>query len=154
MHEKERKYLLDVIRYFQYPARQEIALQGNENNDNFTQLLMLLEMKGENIIAHLDGTIGNKFTHHDIHNESLNIMSRHVLLSQLETICKKFHFSIMADEYTYITNKKQFSICIHIVDGALEVKEDFRGFYELENKKSLAVVNAVKDNLLRYNLNL
>ena len=144
VREKERKYLLDVIRYLQYLARQEITLQGHENNDPFPQLMMLLGTKGENIIAHLDGTIRNKFTHHDIHKESMNIMSRHVLLFKLEAICKKFLFSMMADEYTDI----------YVIDGNLEVKEDFRGSYELENINSLTVVNAIKDNLLRFNLSL
>lgn len=40
---------------------QGIALQGNENNDNFRQLMMLLGTKDESIIAHLKGAIGNKF---------------------------------------------------------------------------------------------
>ena len=40
VREKERKYLLDVIRCLRYLARQGIALQGNENNDIFTQLMM------------------------------------------------------------------------------------------------------------------
>ena len=79
-------------RRVRYLARQVIALQGKENNDNFMQLMMLLGTKDESIIAHLDGTIGNKYTHHDIHNELLNIMSRHVLVSKLETICKNVFF--------------------------------------------------------------
>ena len=90
MSEKERKYLLDVIMCLRYLARQGTALQGNGNNVNFTQLMMLLGTKDGSIIAHLDGTIGNKYyTHHDIQNELLNIMSRHVLFSKLKTICKK-----------------------------------------------------------------
>ena len=92
VREKERKYLLDVIRCLRYLARQGIALQGNENNDNFTQLMMLLGTKEESIVAHLDGTIGTKYTHQDIHNQLLNIMSRHVLLSKLETIRKNVFF--------------------------------------------------------------
>ena len=36
----------------------------------------------------------------------------------------------------------------------LEVKEDFRGFYELENIKSVTFVNRIKDILLRFNLSL
>ena len=81
-------------------------------------------------------------------------MSRHVLLSKLETIRKNVFFSIMADEYTDITNKEQFSFCIRTVDDNLEVKEDFLGFYELENMKSVTNVNAIKDILLTFNLNI
>ena len=52
VREKERKYLLDVIRCLRYLVRQGIALQGNENNDNFTQLMMLLGTKDGSIIAY------------------------------------------------------------------------------------------------------
>ena len=60
MHENERKYLLDVIRCLRYLARHGIALQGNENN-NFAQPMMVLGMKDEIVVAHRNGTIGNKF---------------------------------------------------------------------------------------------
>ena len=120
-------------------SRQGIALQRNESNDNFTQLMMLLGTKDESIIAHLDRRIGNKFTHCDIQNELLNITSRLILLSKLETI-HNFSFSIMADEYTDITNKEQFSFFIRTVDDNLEIKEDFLDFYLLEKIKKLTVV--------------
>ena len=116
--------------------------------------MMLLGTKDESIIAELDGTIGNKYTRHGIQNKLLNIMSRHVLLSKLETIRKNVFFSIIADEYTDITNKEQFSFCIRTVDNNLEVKEDFLGFYELENMKSVTNVNAIRDILLTFNLNI
>ena len=143
-----------MIRCLRYLARQVIALQGNENNDNFTQLIMLIGRKDESIIAHLGGTLGNKYTHHDMQNELLNIISRHVLLSKLETIRKNIFFTIMTDDYTDITNKEQFSFCIRTVDDNLEVKEDFLGFYELENIKIVRAVNAIKDILLRFNFSL
>ena len=54
--------------------------------------MMLLGTKDESTIAHLEETIGNKYTHHDVQNELLNIMSRHVFLSKLETIRKKQFF--------------------------------------------------------------
>ena len=93
VREKERKYLLGVISCLRYLARQGIELPGNENNDNFTQLMILLGTKDESIIAHLEGTIGNKYTHYDIQNELLHIMSLHVLFSKLETIGKNVFFN-------------------------------------------------------------
>ena len=68
VREKERKYLLDVIKCLRYLARQGIALEGNKNNDHFTQLMMLLGTNDKRIIAHMDGTLGNKHIHHDIQN--------------------------------------------------------------------------------------
>ena len=60
----------------------------------------------------------------------------------------------MADEYTDITNKEHFFFCIRTINDNLEVKEDFLGFSESENIKSVTVVNAIKDVLLKFNLNL
>ena len=40
---------------------------------------------------------------------------------------------------------KQVSICIRTVNDNLEVKEDFLSFYELENIKSITVINAIKN---------
>ena len=80
VRERERKSLLDMIRYL---ARQGIALQRNGKNHNFRQLMMLLGTEDESITAHLDGTIAYKYTHHDIQN---------VLLFKLETIHKLLFF--------------------------------------------------------------
>lgn len=54
--------------------------------------MMLLGMKDKNMIAHLRGTIGIEYTHHDIQNKLLNIMPRNILLSKLKTIRKKKMF--------------------------------------------------------------
>ena len=53
--EVERKYLIEVIKCLRYLARQEIALQGHDGNDNFTQLLRLIGTKDSNITDHLEG---------------------------------------------------------------------------------------------------
>ena len=54
--------------------------------------MMMLGTKDESIIADLDGTIGNNYTHYVIQNELLNIMSRHVLLYKQETTLTCFSF--------------------------------------------------------------
>ena len=129
--EKERKHLLDVIRCLRYLARQGIALQKNENDDNFMQLMMLLGTKDESIIAHLDGAIGTKYTHHDRQNELLNIMSCHFLLSKLKKIRENVgFFLIMADQYTDIANKEQFPFCVLTVDDGYERKHKERNSHE------------------------
>ena len=86
--------------------------------------MMLLGTKDESMIAHLDGTIGNKYTHLDIQNEFLYIIPRHVLLSKLETIRKNVFFFKMA------SSVQQFSLCIRTADNTSKVKQNFLGFYE------------------------
>ena len=75
----KRKYLLDVIKCLRYLSHQGIAVQGHDENENFTQLLRLLGTKDENILTHLDESIGHKYTHHDFQNEIPYIMASQVL---------------------------------------------------------------------------
>ena len=57
-------------------------------------------------------------------------------------------------EYTDVSNVEQLSFCLRTIDEKLNVREDFLGFYELDNIRSSTIVNAVKDILSRSNLNL
>ena len=66
--------MLDVIRGLRYLDRQGIALQGHKGEDNFTQLMVVLEAKDENIQDHLNKSLGNKCTCHDIQSELLEII--------------------------------------------------------------------------------
>ena len=146
---KERKHLLNIIRCLRFLARQGIAIQGNPGNDNFTQLLMLLGSKDHAIISTLNRT-RLKYTHNDIQNELLDLMAKHVLCEKLTEIRQNHFFTIMADEYTDVSN----SLCLRTVSNDLEVQEDFLGFYELNNIRSDTIVHAIKDILLHLNLSL
>ena len=61
--------MLDVIRGLRYLGRQGIALQGHKGDDNFTQLMVVLGAKDENMQDHL-----NKCTSQDIQSELLEII--------------------------------------------------------------------------------
>jgi len=81
-------------------------------------------------------------------------MPCHVLRKMLAEIRERQVFGMMADEYTDVSNLEQLSFCVRTVDEKLDVKEHFLGFYELNNIKSETIVNAMKDILLRFHLNL
>ena len=66
--------MLDVIRGLRYLGRQGIALQGHKGDDNFTQLMVVLGAKDENIQDHLNKSLGNKCTSHYIQSELLEII--------------------------------------------------------------------------------
>ncbi|XP_066925948.1 zinc finger MYM-type protein 1-like [Clytia hemisphaerica] len=136
-----------------YLARQGLALQGTHQEDNFTQLLLLLGTKDPSIVKALDQS-ARKYTHHDVQNELLDIVARQVLSAKLEQIQQNDIFSIMCDEYTDQSNKEQMTFCVRTVDNQLEVEEDFLGYYEVHNIKSDTLVAAIKDILLRLNLPL
>ena len=150
----ERKYLLDVIRCLRYLGRQGIALQGHDDNDNFTQLLHLLGNKDSRIMDHINGKIGHKYNHHDVQNELLNLMGAQVLRKKLDTVRECRFYSMMADEGTDVSNAEQLSFCVRSVDDNLNVDEDLLGFHELDNVRSATIVKAIKDILLRCSLNL
>ena len=124
----ERKFLIDIIKCLKFLSRQGIALQGHDNNDNLTQTLLLLGTKDDNITKHIHGQIGHKYTHNDIQNELLSIMSSHVLRAKLSIIRERKFFSIMADGGTDVSNIAQLSFCTRSVDDDLNVSKDLWGF--------------------------
>ena len=149
---ENRAYLFAIMRCLRYLARQGIAIQGTHGNDNFTQLLKLIGTKDASIIDRLNQG-SQKFTHHNVQNELLDIMAKQVLSKKLEASRKGF-YSILCDEGTDCSNLEHLSFNTRIVDDELEVHEDFLGFYEIENIKSDTIVSAIKDVLLRFNLSL
>ena len=59
----------------------------------------------------------------------------------------------MADEYTDVSNNEQVSICLCWVNTKeFKVHEDFIGFYEVDNKQSLTIVQAITNALIRLSL--
>ena len=60
----------------------------------------------------------------------------------------------MVDEVTDVSNIEQLSFCVRSVDDNLDVSEDFIGFYENYNIKSEIIINAIKNILLKFDLNL
>ena len=71
----------------------------------------------------------------------------------MEDIGSKY-FSIIADEYTDISNKEQLTFCLRWVDEYLDTHEDFIGFYNIPNISSTAIFLAIKDALIRLQLSL
>ena len=63
-------------------------------------------------------------------------------------------FSLIADEYTDISNQEQLTLCLRWVDDHLEAHEDFLGFYNIPNIQSNTIVLVIKDALVRLQLSL
>ena len=60
----------------------------------------------------------------------------------------------MADECTDIANKEQFTINIRWVGEDLQEYEDFIALYQVETIDANCLVSAIKDTLLRMELQL
>ena len=78
----------------------------------------------------------------------------HEILRELSSDIQDSFFATICDEYTDISNKEQLTLCLRWIDESFEVKEDFFGFYELENIKSDTIVAAIRDILLRTQISL
>ena len=95
-----------------------------------------------------------KYTHQDFQNELIDLISKQVVSQLISDIKKSPFYAIIADEYTDISNKEQLSLYIRWVNsGTFEVFGDFIGFYQIQDIKSNAIVAAIKDILLRLQLN-
>ena len=63
-------------------------------------------------------------------------------------------FSIIADEYTDISNREQLTLCVRWIDQVLNAHENFLGFYNIPNINSITIAYLIKDALLRLQLSL
>ena len=96
----------------------------------------------------------DKYTSGEIQNELLKIMGCQVQRAIIENIKNAEFFTIMVDECVDTSNKEQLVICFRYVDSTLQVHEDFVGFYHLPNITANTIVGAIKDTLMRFNLNM
>jgi hypothetical protein len=80
-------------------------------------------------------------------------MSHSVIQSIICDIDSSF-FSLIADEYTDISNKEQLTVCIRWIDTNFNIHEDLLGFYNIPDIKSITIASAIKDALIRVQLSL
>ena len=152
--EKNRAYFLKILSSIRYLARQGLPLRGdNDTESNFFQLMSLRKEDFKVIGEFLDKK-QLKYTSHEIQNEVLSIMSQSVLRDKVKEIQSAVYFTIMVDETTDMSNKEQVVIVFRWVSDQLVVHEDFIGLYETHSIEAKALVDVIKDTLLRLNLKL
>lgn len=150
--EMNRRCFLEILDAIQYLARQGLPLRGDDDEES--NLIQFLKKRSKSFPELKDWLARKqvKFTSHDIQNEVLNIMANNVVRALLKSISGNI-YSIMADEYTDVSNKEQLTFCLRWVTDALDVAEKFLGFYEVPNISSATIVAVLKDILSRYQLN-
>ena len=126
---------------------------GDESNSNFVQLFYL---KGEddNSLRRWMAKKTNKYTSGAVQNEMLQVMSLKALREIAACLHNTPFYSIMADETTDISNRKQVVICIRWVNEQLEAHEEFIGLHQVELINAATITSVIKDALLRMNLSL
>lgn len=151
--QSSRLCLMKVIESLQYICRQGLAIQGS--TDSSSNLFQLLKLRGKDVpsLSTWIDKNSDKYISHESQNEIISIMANQLQRDLVRDIEKSF-FSIIADEYTDISNKEQLVVCLRWVDLNLEAHEDFLGFYHIPNIASNTISSAIKDILVRLQLSL
>ena len=151
---KKRQIFLTILRNIRFLARQGLALRGSiEEESNFIQLLKLEGEIDSQIEKWLKKKSG-KYTHPEIQNECLQLMSLTILREISKNIQNGVYYTIMADAVTDSSNKEQFVVCLRWVDHDLVTHEELVGLYAVDNITSETLVNSLKDVLLRMGLSV
>ena len=101
----------------------------------------------------MDGQETNKHTSGDIQNELLQVTALSVLRDVGSSIKSSGWYTIMADECTDVSNKKQLVICIRWVHADLSDHDDIIGLYHVDGINAKTLVAPNEDVLLRLGLN-
>ena len=86
------------------------------------------------------------------HSTIQNVFKKFQKISKNEKQSK--FYTIMADEVTEVSSHEQLVICIRWIDHKFEPHEDMIGFYQIEDIKSEALFNSIKDTLNRMDIPL
>ena len=95
-----------------------------------------------------------KYTHPEIQNECLQLMSLTILREISKNIQNSVHYTIMADGVTDSLNKEQFVVCLRWVDHDVVTHEERVGLYAVDNITSETLVNSLKHVSLRMGLSV
>ena len=150
---RNRRCLVKILECLQYLCRQGLPIRGS--TDNESNLIQLLKLRGKDDPDILDWLTRNtdKYLGHDIQHEMCIIM-RNSVTRQVISKIKDRYFSIIADEYTDISNKEHLTLCLRWVDNNFDPHEDFIGFYNIPNIKSDTIASVIKDIIIRVCLSL
>ncbi len=109
-HEREkaqnRAMFHRILQNLCFLALQGLALRGDGEDSNFTQLLRLRAFDCPEVMTWVDRKT-NKYTSGNMQNECLQVMALHILR---EVGSKNGAHTVMADECTDVSNKEQFTV--------------------------------------------
>ena len=137
-----------------YLARQGVALRGHDESEgNFEQLLKC-RSAGVPKLRTWFMKKKNKYTHHDIQEEILQLYGSEILRCILADAQKSQSYALIVDGTQDINRTEQESICIRLVDENLQPREEFMGFYAVDYTTGHMLASCIKDALTRFQLPL
>ena len=151
-----RQALLNILSNVRFLARQALPLRGDGDgaNSNFNQLYLLKENDHPILQQWRKEKKTDKYTHNIIQNEMMKVMALQILREIAQNIQNADFYSMMGDEATDVANVSQLVICLRWVDDDLIAHDEFIGLKEMPSTNADAIVSALKDVLLRMNINL
>jgi len=135
-----------------YLARQGLGIRKIDDFEG--NLIQLLKLRAEDVPAFNEWIEKGNYLSHDIINELIEMMGQTVLRSILDDVRTSKFFGLIADESKDVSNKEQLTCVIRWVSPNLTVKEDFLGMYELGKTDAASITAALKDIILRCNLQM
>ena len=140
--------LLKIISCIRYLARQGLALRGGGDEDgNFMQLLKVKEEDDPAVLEWLKQK-SNKYTTHEIQNDLVKVMARHVLINVSSCFQESRFLTVMMDETTDVSNNEQTVIVLRWVSEQLEIHKEFTGLYHVPSIDAATLETAMKDALI------
>ena len=151
---KRRKQLIKTITSLGYLARQGLAIRGHTDEEsNFIQLIKLRGEDDSDISKMLEGA--NHYLSHEVLNEMLSIMYRHLMRKIIFNIQESKWFGIIADETSDVSGREQFSLSIRWVDDdTYDIHEDLIGLVEVSDTSAETLTKIIRDVLIRCGLDL
>ena len=153
-----RQCLLKILSNIRFLARQALPLRGtgDEKDSNFHQVYKLRAEDNPLLEEWLSTRKTNKYVHHDIQNEMMQIMALSILREIASDVGNSDFFTMMCDEATDVSNVSQLVICLRWVDEDLVVHDEYIGLKDMSDTGTNAnsIVRELKDVLLRMKLKL
>lgn len=79
-------------------------------------------------------------------------MANQVLRNVMKDLESVKFLTLMADETTDISSRKQLVICLRYIDDQSVPHEIFVGFYTVDDIKADVIISAITDTLTRFNI--
>jgi len=149
--ENARSFLRVLITSLMYLARQGLSIQGHNKTDgNLMELLRLRILDNPKLSPWLEKSVS--YTHPDIQNEILQLISYKIVKKLTTDIQEAEYFSVIVDGTQDASGDEQQSICFRFIDLDFEPQEYFIGFYKVLSTTGLEIANMIEDVILRCGL--
>jgi len=136
-HKDVIKILFDVTRTL---ARQGLSFRGDgdENNGNFKQIILLLSRYCPTMKTWLEETAFRPYhvtyMSHDSQNEFIHLLAKETKKKIVSEVKKAQMYSVMADTTPDLSNRDQMSVCVRYVDTKSKVCERLIEITETQDK--------------------